>query len=152
MFQVTYPSRELRSQADDARRQLVGARTELLHSLGSRLVRLVQASFMRRSRGETDAGITWEPLTSARLKAKHRQGLPTGIGIASGELYRSAGYQIQGDGLFVEFNALHANIFGQKRPLMPEEMPDDWQAELESLAEEWGDEILIESFAPSGDF
>ena len=66
--------------------------------------------------------------------------------MATGELYESAGYQIQGNGLFVEFSASHAAIFDEVRTLVPDDLTEAWQAELEMLAAEWGDDILVESF------
>lgn len=146
MFRVQFPSQELRGMADDARRQLVEKRTELLHSLGAELVKLVKESFLRRSRGGAGAGITWDRLTDSRVKAKHRQGLPGGVGIATGQLYESAGYQIQGNGLFVEFSAPHAAVFDELRTLLPDDLTEAWRGELERLASEWGDDILVESF------
>ena len=113
--------------------------------MGARLVRLVKESFLTRARGGIAAGIQWEPLTESRKKAKRRQGQSTEIGIATGELVESAGYEIVGDEISVDFHAPHTFAFEELRPLMPEQLPEEWQEELEDLAYDWGEDILIET-------
>lgn len=146
MFKVELPTESIRRRANDAQREMTSGREELLHSVGARLVRLAKESFLVRSRGGTSVGIQWKTLSEARDKAKRRKGQPDEIGIASGKLLESAQYTIDSEGVSVDFHASYAFAFEELRPLLPEQLPKDWQDELEDLVLDWSEDILVKNF------
>lgn len=142
MFRISSPIPTLKRGARRAREQIARGRQRLLEMLGRQLVERTRESVETLSAGGQAAGIEWRPLDRDYLERKQRSGEPAKIGQASGELFRSLNSRITPGGVTVEFTAAHAVHFARRRPLLPDQLPEDWADDLENQVEDWGERIL----------
>lgn len=146
MLSIHFPIDALTQLSQKTRERMLSERPELIRRLGGRLQSLAMESLEKRSRGQSDIGITWEHLTERYLKSKRRRGLSDKIGVATGKLFQSGELVEEAGSVHLEFSADYAFRFSQLRPLLPLELPPDWQEKLEQEAIEWADDILVEHF------
>ena len=143
MLAANFPIDALTQLSQRTRERMLADRPELIRRVGGRLRALVVESFERRSTGQPDAGITWAPLSERYLRSKKRRGLSDRIGIATGRLAESVEVSEEDRRVHVAFTADYAFAFNQERPLVPDQLPSDWEKALEKTAVEWADQILV---------
>lgn len=141
------PTDQLRQAVENSKRRLTAERGELRKRMGRVLLPEIEASLKARAEGLPDAGITWAPLDPDWVARKRARGLSQKIGIATGRLMAGANWREEAGRLVLSFAAAHAAEFAVKRPLLPEALPDDWEAAAEDEAVAWSDAILVEEFS-----
>lgn len=94
----------------------------------------------------------------ADLMAKHKTMFANEkgqIGVDTGLLRNSAtpGFQgsdgkggnvlrIEGSSVTVGYGRSYARYFDEKRPLLPDQVPQDWQADIDEIVNDWIDDVL----------
>ncbi len=68
------------------------------------------------------------------------------IGLVSGELLESLGLSVEGNVASLEFTADSAAAFNAERPLIPSQLPEAWQEQLEAPIQEAGTKLLSDVF------
>lgn len=120
---------------------------QLMVQWGRWVLQEAHENFEIKSRGGTGSDfITWAPLKPSTIRRNRGR---TAIGVATGELgdprhdrLEVIHRQNKSIGVLAGFGAPHAEFFDERRPLMPDEPPDDWIAHLQEMAEVWGETIL----------
>lgn len=146
MFRIEFPIDALTQLSRKTREKMLADRPQLISRVGEKLKSVVVESYDRRAAGGESVGITWEPLTEKYLRRKSRKGLSNKIGIATGRLKESITVEENSGEVVLTFTADHAVAFNELRQLLPEQLPKEWQDQVESVATEWADEILVEHF------
>lgn len=167
MFKIKSPFFRLAQQTRDAREQIVSRRRELLLLLGTMLLEKVQEAFNTKSHGERgEDGVKWRPNKPATIRAKQRRvkrsatarkriesqtgGDSTGglIGVSTGLLRASAnvGFSDVQSSITVGYNRPYMEYFDKERELIPAELPQEWEQELDRKVETWADAIVSKSF------
>lgn len=142
MLRLQTPFRALIARAHRASDQLARGRRQLLEAIGVRLSAFTKQSLVTRSSGASSAGIVWRPLDRDYLRRKQRQGLGSKIGVASGRLFESLEATTGPQGVMLGFRAAHAPFFARRRPLLPEQLPAQWQKALETDVEAWAEDTF----------
>lgn len=141
-MRLTFDIRPLVGAVGRIPRRLAERRPQLLRRWGRAIVDRAHRDFDIKSRGGIGSdGIQWAPLKPATLRRK--KGVSR-IGISSGLLEEPAGdlIRVNRRSVTAGFADAHAEFFDEQRPLIPEELPDDWRRYLEQLTETWGEEAL----------
>lgn len=122
-------------------------------------------------------GVTWKPLAPSTIRKKNRRGsqkkdrktksgkaLPgptqSDIGVDTGLQRASAspgfiGPDGKGGNFFeqdensvtVGYNREYSEYFDEARPLLPDELPQDWQENQEQIVTEWAEKLLDEGIS-----
>ncbi len=121
---------------------------QLLQLLGIEMLANVALAFEQKmSGGMGEDGIAWAPLDPKTVKAKRRRGAPSGavsIGVDTG-LMRASGSPGDPSNVFdlgdtfveVGYGMEYSRFFDEKRTLIVDELPTDWQDDLDGIAEDW---------------
>lgn len=101
------------------------------------LLGAIRANFDKLAAGGLGAdGTQWAPLTPTYAATKAARRLRRQIGIRTGNLRDSLDVIGQrGTEARVGFDAVHANLFDEQRPLIPDPIPRAWMRGIEQHAE-----------------
>lgn len=171
-FSVRVPSDEIRAKLRAAKARFGNEQRPALEAMGVAVLSHAQQDYRAKSRGGRGSdGITWEPLAASTIAKRNRRGKknvnrkttksgkarPMGgsvsIGIDTGLQLNSASpgfsasgggniFRLQSTSITVGFGRSYSAYFDEKRPLLPIDIPPEWQKELEAIVGRWATKIL----------
>ncbi len=130
----------IRQRLHAAQRSIDQGMIDLANQLAPVLRGLILEDYETKAAGGVGRdGVKWKPLSQSTKNAKSNDY----IGIETGKLESSLSVRFGGSAdLVAEFTSLYAEFFDEERPLLPDEMPDYWTAELEAGALEWAEQRI----------
>ena len=140
-FEVTPSMGEIRRRMEDAGRSIDQGRQDMARQLAPVLRSLILEDYeVKAAGGRGRDGIKWTPLKAATVRAKEKHA--DFIGIETGQLEQSLTVRYGGQeaDLVAEFTAPHADDFDRLRPLLPNDLPDEWLREIEAGMLEWAEQ------------
>jgi hypothetical protein len=138
--------RRLQDHLGQTERAFRAALPALLNASSDILKQRIGDDFDTKASGGTGAdGTQWAPLTAAYASTKTAQRLRRQIGLRTGELRESLTTLGNTGETRVGFAAAHANLFDERRPLIPTPLPRSWMREIERHAETQLGKLLADS-------
>jgi hypothetical protein len=171
-FSVRLPSDKIRAELREAKRAFGNEQRPCLEAMGVSLLSNSQQAYLQKSKGLRGSdGIMWEGLADSTIEKRHRRGKknakrkttksgkarPTAgsldIGRDTGMQLNSArpGFSVGGGGnifrltstsVTVGYGMSYSKYFDEKRPLLPDKVPDQWVQQLEAIVGRWANAIL----------
>lgn len=146
MLKLTFPTDQLEQEIRNAQRRLDTEQADAFSIIEDVLIELAQDDFRVRAAGGVASGIRWEPLSPDYAERRLREGLGDQIGLIDGDLLGSVGAKVDAENIDVFFAAPWADWFAERRPLLPEGLPPEWEERISPLVNDWMERVVSESF------
>lgn len=177
-FVVKTPVGSVMSKLAQFRLALSSEQQEILEALGVKVLSFSKQAYIVKSRGGTGSdGIKWKPLAQSTIDARNRRGkrnakrtttksgkarpigggvaigIDTGLQLSSASPGFQAGkggniFQIRGASVTVGYGREYSGYFDEQRPLLPAQLPDEWERELNELMVRWAEKLIHKALNP----